>query len=125
MMRLVNLLLVALVIAAATWTYSIKHESEQRLTEIRRLERQIALERQTIDLLKADWAHLSHPQRLQLLAERYAADLGLETPDANQFIAVEELPGPPQFDPGDAVGDIIAGEPSDPLTTGSIDGGGQ
>ena len=35
MMRLVNIILIALVIAAATWTYSIKHESEQRLVEIR------------------------------------------------------------------------------------------
>lgn len=124
MMRIVNLVLVALVIAAATWTYAIKHESEERLAEIRRLERQIALERQTIDLLKADWAHLSHPQRLQLLTERYAEELGLQTPTADQFVTVDELPGPPQFDPGDAVGDIIAGEPADALTTGAISGGG-
>ena len=125
MMRIVNLILVALVIAAATWTYSVKRESEQRLTEIRKLERQIELERQSIELLRADWAHLSHPQRLQVLAERYAEELGLETPGADQFITVDELPGPPEFDPGDAVGDIIAGEPADDLTTGSIAGGGQ
>ena len=60
--------LIALVIATATWTYSVKHESEQRLAEIRKLERLIALEHETIDLLRADWAHLSHPQRLQALA---------------------------------------------------------
>ena len=88
-------------------------------------ERQIALEERTIDLLRADWAHLSHPQRLQVLAERYAEELGLETPGADRFIRTDELPGPPQFDPGDAVGDIIAGEPDDDLTTGSIDLGGQ
>ena len=125
MMRIVNLVLVALVIAAATWTYAIKHESEQRLAEIRRLERQIDLEHQTIDLLKADWAHLSHPRRLQRLVERYEAELGLQTPVADQFVTVRELPGPPQFDPGDAVGDIIAGAPADPIATGSIEQGGR
>lgn len=122
MMRLVNIALIALVIATATWTYSVKHESEQRLAEIHKLERLIALEHETIDLLRADWAHLSHPQRLQALAERYSEELGLETPDASQFITASDLPGPPQFDPGDAVGDIIAGEPDDALTTGSIGG---
>lgn len=125
MMRIVNLALVALVIAAATWTYAIKRESEQRLAEIRKLERQIDLERQTIDLLRADWAHLSHPQRLQRLVERYQAELGLETPAADQFVTVRDLPGPPQFDPGDPIGDIIVGVPSDTLTTGSVDRGGR
>ena len=123
MMRVVNLGLLGLVIATATWTYSVKHESEQRLVEIRKLERQIALERETIELLRADWAHLSHPERLQRLTALYAVELGLETPTAGQFITEQDLPARTQFDPGDAVGDIIAGEPVDDLTTGSVGGG--
>ena len=125
MMRIVNMALIALVIATATWTYSVKREAEQRLVEIRALERAIDLERETIELLRADWAHLSHPQRLQALAETYAGELGLAPAVADQFIRPSDLPGPPPFDPGDAVGDIIVGLPADELTTGSIEGAGQ
>ncbi len=125
MMRIVNIALIALVIATATWTYSVKHEAEQRLVEIRALERAIELEQETIDLLRADWAHLSHPQRLQALTETYAEELGLTRAEADQFVRPGDLPGPPPFDPGDAVGDIIVGLPTDELTTGSISGDGQ
>ena len=125
MIRMINIGLVLLVVASATWTYSVKHEAEQRLAEIRALEHQIALEKETIELLRADWAHLSHPQRLQVLVELYGDDLGLEVPVSNRLVTMRDLPGPPQFDPGDAVGDLIAGEPDDTLTTGSISGDGQ
>ncbi len=123
MVRWFNLVIVGSVIATATWTYQIKHDAEAKLDEIRELNRQIALERETIELLKADWAHLSHPSRLQALVERYQAELGLQVTDSNQIIDVDELPDAPVFDPGDPLGDIIAGEIIDEMTTGSVDGG--
>lgn len=123
MVRWFNLVIVGSVIATATWTYQVKHDAEAKLDEIRELNRQIALERETIELLKADWAHLSHPSRLQTLVERYQAELGLEVTDSNQIIGVDELPDVPVFVPGDPLGDIIAGEIKDEMTTGSIDGG--
>lgn len=123
MMRWFNLAIVGLVIATATWTYQVKHDAEAKLDEIRELERQIALERETIELLKADWAHLSHPSRLQALVERYQDELGLQVTDSNQIINPDELPDVPIFVPGDPLGDIIAGELKDEMTTGSVDGG--
>lgn len=124
MWRLINIAMLAVVIAAATWTYSIKHKADEQLAEIRSLERKIALERETIELLKADWAHLSNPARLQELIEKYAEELGLDATAADQIISLSELPPPPVFDLGDAVGDIIAGEIDDAMTTGSVSGGG-
>jgi len=123
MMRWFNLVIVGLVVATATWTYQVKHDAEAKLDEIRELKQQIALERETIELLKADWAHLSHPSRLQALVERYQAELGLQTTDSNQIIKADELPDAPIFVPGDPLGDIIAGELKDEMTTGSIEGG--
>lgn len=120
MVRWFNLVIVGLVVATATWTYQVKHDAEAKLDEIRELKRQIALERETIELLKADWAHLSHPSRLQALVERYQEELGLQTTDSNQIIEVDELPGEPVFVPGDPLGDIIAGEIVDDMTTGSV-----
>ena len=123
MVRWFNLAIVGLVIATATWTYQVKHDAEAKLDEIRALNRQIALERETIELLKADWAHLSHPSRLQALVERYQEELGLQVTSSNQIIDADELPDVPIFVPGDPLGDIIAGELKDEMTTGSIDGG--
>lgn len=123
MVRWFNLAIVGLVIATATWTYQVKHDAEAKLDEIRELNRQIALERETIELLKADWAHLSHPSRLQALVERYQQELGLQVTESNQIISVDELPDAPIFVPGDPLGDIIAGELKDEMTTGSIGGG--
>ncbi len=123
MVRWFNLVIVGLVVATATWTYQVKHDAEAKLDEIRELKRQIALERETIELLKADWAHLSHPSRLQALVERYQEESGLQVTDSNQIIQVDELPDAPVITPGDPLGDIIAGEIQDEMTTGSIDGG--
>lgn len=122
MMRWINLAFLGLVVATATWTYQVKHQTEAKLDEIREIEKKIALERETIELLKADWAYLSHPSRLETLVKRYDTELGLQVPDSNQIIQVDELPDQPVFIPGDNIGDIIAGETNDEMTTGSIDG---
>ncbi|MDZ7824570.1 MAG: hypothetical protein U5K75_11415 [Ahrensia sp.] len=120
MMRWFNLALFGVVIAAATWTYQVKHDAEVKLDEIRTLESQIALERETIELLRADWAKLSHPARLQVLAERYHDTLGLSVTEADQIITVDELPEVPVFAPGDGVGELIAGQTTDDMTTSAI-----
>ena len=123
MIRIFNVALVGLVIAAATFTYQVKHEAENKLAEISDLENRIALEKETMDLLKADWSHLSHPSRIEVLAERYKEDLQLQVTTGEQIIAPSELPGAPVFATGDAVGDLIAGEVKDDMTTGSVQGG--
>lgn len=123
MMRILNIALLAVLIGIATWTYSVKHEAQDRLAEIRALEDKIATERNSIDLLKADWAFLSDPQRLKVLADRYQEDLGLQTTRPEQIATFDELPGPPPEPVRDALTDIIAGDATDLLTTGSVGGG--
>lgn len=122
MIRIINIVLVALMLGAATWTYHVKHEAERQLTEIRDLESRIALEHDTIDLLEADWSYLSQPARLQTLSERYGQDLGLRPTKPQQIVNPSELPAMPEKQNGDAVADIIAGEIDTGLTTGSVGG---
>lgn len=125
MLRLMNFVLIAVVIAMATWTYQVKHRADEKLAEIKRLERQIARERETIELLQAEWAFLSNPARLQALIETYADELGLEVTTTDQLISPSELPERPAFEPGDAVGDIIAGEIDSAVATGSVKAAGE
>jgi hypothetical protein len=122
MMRIVNIVLVVLMLGAATWTYNVKHEAERNLADIRALERKIALEKDTINLLKADWAYLSQPARLQKLSDLYAEELQLRPTEPQQIVHPDELPAPPVVPQSDGIAEIIAGEMPDTMTTGSVEG---
>lgn len=51
-------------------------EIEQKLAET---QLQIAREKETIHILKAEWSHLNEPQRLKYLAEKYLDIVPMKT----------------------------------------------
>ena len=95
MFRTSDIVLIAVMVSAAAFTYKTKHEAENRLAEVRKIEQQIKLERETIDVLKADWSLLTQPARLQRLAETYQTELQLQPVEARQIVGIEELPAKP------------------------------
>lgn len=117
MLRTLDVILIAAMIGAATVTYQIKHKAEGKLEEVRRLQAEIKLQENTIDLLKADWSLLNQPSRLERLVEEYADQLQLETIEAVQMAPRSELPGFPVPDP-DQIARIET--PDTTLTTGSV-----
>ncbi len=122
MLRTIDLVLICAMIAAATVTYQVKHESELKLEEVRALQAAVKLQEDTIDLLKADWSLLNQPSRLQALATAFEADLKLTPIEAQQMALPDELPGKAtDFAPVTAEGE--AGEDVGPdanLKTGSV-----
>jgi hypothetical protein len=92
MLRTFDIVLIVVMTAAATVTYTIKHKAENKLEEVRSLEAQIKLEEDTIDLLRADWALLTQPNRLDRLVKAYDQDLKLVPTDPTQLSHPEELP---------------------------------
>lgn len=92
MLRTFDIILVVVMTGAATVTYSIKHRAELKLEEVRKIEAEIRLEKDTIDLLKADWALLSQPNRLQKLIDAYSTDLALVPTASTQLARPNELP---------------------------------
>ncbi len=92
MLRTLDVVLIVIMTAAATVTYTIKHKAENKLEEVRRLDAAIKLEEDTIDLLKADWALLTQPNRLERLVTVFAADLQLAPTPSTQLAQPEELP---------------------------------
>ena len=92
MMRTIDIILLAVLIGVVSWTFQVKHESQEALERVSELEKQIAAERIEIDLLKSDWSLLTSPARLQKLVERYAEQLGLEPMAASQMSNESELP---------------------------------
>ena len=122
MMRIVNIVLVVLMLGAATWTYNVKHAAQRDIAEIHSLEQRIKAEKDTISLLKADWAYLSQPARLQELSDLYAEELQLRPTEPEQVVHPNELPAAPEVPAGDGIAEIIAGEMPDSMTTGSVGG---
>lgn len=115
MLRSFDLVLIGIMTATAVVTYTIKHRADEKLSEVRRLETEIKLERDTIDLLKADWALLTQPNRLHRLINVYNSELALAATDTTQLAMPKELPMPkaqlPQ--PETTIEDIIAGKSSE------------
>lgn len=92
MLRSFDLVLIGVMTATAVVTYTIKHKADLKLEEVRRLESEIKLERDTIDLLKADWALLTQPNRLHRLIGQYQAELELQSTQPTQLALPQELP---------------------------------
>ncbi len=95
MFRTTDIVLIAVMVSAAAFTYKTKAEAEDRLASINRLEAQIRFEEDTTDLLEADWSLLTQPSRLQKLSEIYQAELLLQPIEAHQFVGLDELPAKP------------------------------
>lgn len=118
MFRTTDTVLIAVMVAAAALTYKTKHDAENRLREVRKLERSIHYEEDTIAILKADWSLLTQPARLQKLVEAYQAQLNLVPSDPRRIVGLEAIPEKEL-----KVEDLLAGEPKpeqDKTTTGSV-----
>lgn len=92
MFRTSDIVMIAIMVSAAASTYVIKRQSEDQLDQVRKLEAQLRFERDSIDLLQADWSLLTQPARLQTLTDLYQNDLELKPVEATQFARMEELP---------------------------------
>lgn len=114
-MRPSDLLLAGAVIGGAIWTYSIKHDAEAAADRVASLRRQIAAEEERIVFLRADWAYLTSPVRLERLAERYRDELKLAPLEAHQWVEPVDLPTPLLPEEDETLEAGLA-----PLTTGSV-----
>jgi hypothetical protein len=92
MLKTFDLVLIGVMTATATVTYTIKHRAELKVEEVHRLEAEIKLEKDTIDLLKADWALQSQPNRLERLVKAYNEELKLQPTESTALVHAKELP---------------------------------
>ncbi|MGO4439512.1 cell division protein FtsL [Rhizobium sp. RAF56] len=92
MLKTFDIILIGLMTATATITYTIKHRAELKMEEVHRLEAEIKLEKDTIDLLQADWALVVQPNRLEKLANIYNGELKLQPTVSTALAQPTELP---------------------------------
>ena len=121
-MRIIHFLVVGMLVFAAAYVYRIKMESTARVERVQRLNAEIREQKEAIALLRAEWAKLDAPLRLQGLAERH---LVLKPVTAQQYDQLKNLPErPPNFtrdpDPIGSMLNIIEATGEAPLITGSV-----
>src|SRR3569623_220867 len=120
MMRLVHILVIAALISAASYVYKIKFDSTLQAGRVAKLRNELRHEHDIVARLRAEWAKLQAPERIQGLAERH---LKLQPMKTNQFDTFDNLPArppavPPQEDPIASM--LTPGQKSPSETTGSI-----
>ena len=89
MIRLSNLVWVALAMVVGFGLFQLKHQVQELEDEMFRLNRTILAEQQAIHVLKAEWSYINQPQRLQSLASRH---LELQPMKPEQLGSLAELP---------------------------------
>lgn len=122
MIRLLNLLAIAGLVASAIYAYSIKYDTLYQAGQVSKLKSQLHKERQAIAVLRAEWQLLTRPDRLQAAVEKH---LALEPIGTEHLGRIADLPARPER--GDEIGRLLAAtatatpkERPEPRTTGSL-----
>jgi hypothetical protein len=92
MLRLINLAVIAALVGAAGWVYEIKYSATRQAERVAKLRIEIRRERDAIAALRAEWAQLDNPDRIQILAKRH---LTMRSIEPIQFDALDRLPEKP------------------------------
>lgn len=116
-MRLLNIMVIGALILAASFVYKIKFDLTLQAERVAKVAGQLRRERDAIAALRAEWAKLDTPGRIQGLAGRH---LALQPIQPAQFDNLDRLPDrQPVGTPGnDPIGAMLA--PAAPDTTGSV-----
>lgn len=97
MMRGLLVALSAAVVAAlAVWAYRENHLTQQAVSELTELRREIAGLREAIDVQRAEWAYLNRPARLRELVELNFERLQLVPMSPQRFGRVDQIAYPEQ-----------------------------
>jgi hypothetical protein len=92
MLRLINLAVIAALVGAAGWVYEIKYSATRQAERVAKLRSEIRRERDAIAALRAEWAQLDNPDRIQILAKRH---LTMKSIEPMQFDSLDRLPEKP------------------------------
>lgn len=122
MIRLLNLLAIAGLVASAVYAYSIKYDTLYQGGQVSKVQIALHKERQAIAVLRAEWQLLTRPDRLQAAVEKHLALVPIGIAHLGR---ISDLPVRPER--GDEIGRLLAatatpkekGAP-EPRTTGAI-----
>ncbi len=97
MIRFLHMAAITALIASAGYAYSIKYETLYYAEQVEKLKGQVQRERDAIAVLRAEWALLNRPDRLQEAVERH---LDLQPMSVQQLARLSDLPKRPPREDG-------------------------
>src|SRR5579871_5717886 len=89
MLRLMHALAIAALIGSAVYVYGIKYRTIYASEQLVKARHLVNKEKDAINLLRAEYAHLARPDRIQALAD---SKLGLQALTLSQIARVADLP---------------------------------
>ena len=89
MWRLLHIFAIGALVASAVYVYSVKYQTIYASEQIVKVRHLINKERDAINLLRAEYAHLIRPDRLQALADK---QLDMQPLALNQIAKADDLP---------------------------------
>jgi cell division protein FtsL len=89
MLRFLNILAIVSLMGSAVYAYTIKYQTSYRAEQIAKTQIEIKSERDAIAVLRAEWAFLTRPERIQQLSDRY---LDLQATTVSQIATAQSLP---------------------------------
>ncbi|MBL8834780.1 MAG: hypothetical protein JNL66_00980 [Alphaproteobacteria bacterium] len=99
MIRASTFLWIGLAGAVGVGTYQLKHRVQALEDDLFRLNRQIVAEQDAIHVLRAEWAYINQPQRLEALAQRHLAMQAMVPTQMGQVADLPRRPPPPAAPP--------------------------
>ena len=89
MWRFLHVVAIGALIASAAYVYGVKYQTIYASEQLVKTRHQINKERDAINLLRAEYAHLIRPDRLQDLADK---QLDMQPLALNQIVKPDDLP---------------------------------
>jgi hypothetical protein len=108
-MRFIHLIVVATLVAAAIDVYKIKFESTVQAERVAKLRAEIRREHDLTAALRAEWAQLDNPARIQALAQRHLPLRPIDPTQVETLDHLPERPAAPQPPMPDPIANVIEG----------------
>ena len=109
MKRLSTMVWLLLFVVASFLLYRVKYEVQNVRAQIAETSRQLEEERESLNVVTAEWAYLNRPERLSALASKYLSASALRV---DQVAEIEAIPFPNRA--------VAAIEPKDNIKPASL-----
>ncbi|WP_341990495.1 hypothetical protein [Azorhizobium sp. AG788] len=116
MFRIANLLMVLALLVTAAVVYQVKYASTAEAERLAHLRAAIRAERDSIAIMRAEWARRTAPLYVQGLVQRH---LDLQPLSSDNISTLDDLPEKPSAN-GDGIGGMIEALVDAPLTTSTV-----